>query len=73
MLSSQIEPSDATPAPGLRWSYLSLTGILSLCRRMARLRKERAYLAALDERMLKDVGISRSQAAEEAAKPFWRQ
>lgn len=38
-----------------------------------RLRAEqRARLAELDERMLKDVGISPRAAAEESAKPWWR-
>jgi uncharacterized protein YjiS (DUF1127 family) len=29
-------------------------------------------LAGMNERMLKDVGISRAEAAREANKPFWR-
>lgn len=29
-------------------------------------------MASLDDRLLVDVGISRSQAAREIAKPFWR-
>ena len=33
---------------------------------------ERAHLAALDDRMLKDIGLSRSGAYRETAKPFWR-
>ena len=31
----------------------------------------RTRLAALDDRMLKDIGLSRSQAYRETAKPFW--
>jgi len=38
--------------------------------------QERAHsryrLAQLDERMLKDIGISRLDALQESAKPFWR-
>lgn len=34
--------------------------------------RERRILEALDERMLHDIGISRSQALAEARKPFWR-
>jgi uncharacterized protein YjiS (DUF1127 family) len=37
---------------------------------LSRARQRRA-LAALDDRLLGDVGISRSDAAQEAGKPFW--
>lgn len=33
---------------------------------------ERLRLAAIDDRLLRDVGISREQAEAEAQKPFWR-
>ena len=33
---------------------------------------QRTQLASLDGRILKDMGISRADAAHEAAKPFWR-
>lgn len=35
-------------------------------------RSQRRALAALDDRLLKDVGISRAEAGRETAKPFWR-
>ncbi len=34
--------------------------------------QQRRHLAALDDRMLRDIGISRADAAREAAIPFWR-
>ncbi|MCW5729577.1 MAG: DUF1127 domain-containing protein [Alphaproteobacteria bacterium] len=34
--------------------------------------RERAALASLDERMLKDIGLSRSEAEREAARTGWR-
>jgi uncharacterized protein YjiS (DUF1127 family) len=34
--------------------------------------EQRRRLADLDERMLKDVGITPEQAREESAKPWWR-
>jgi uncharacterized protein YjiS (DUF1127 family) len=33
---------------------------------------QRAALASLDERMLKDIGLSRAEAEMEAGRPFWR-
>jgi uncharacterized protein YjiS (DUF1127 family) len=34
--------------------------------------KERRLLAALDERELTDIGITRLDALRECAKPFWQ-
>ena len=34
--------------------------------------QERRMLLQLDQRMLKDIGITRVDAAREAMKPFWR-
>ena len=34
--------------------------------------QQRAHLACMDERMLKDIGINQVDAAREATKPFWR-
>ena len=38
---------------------------------MARVQQRRDLLA-LDDRMLRDVGVNRAEAAAEAEKPFWR-
>ncbi len=34
--------------------------------------EQRAHLHCMNERQLKDIGISRADAAREANKPFWR-
>lgn len=34
--------------------------------------RERRRLAALDDRTLRDIGITREQALHEATQPFWR-
>jgi uncharacterized protein YjiS (DUF1127 family) len=35
-------------------------------------RRDREILAALDDRMLRDIGISRADVEREYTKPFWR-
>lgn len=39
--------------------------------RAARLRAQRGALAALDDRMLADIGLSRAQALAECDRPAW--
>ena len=34
--------------------------------------RERRYLSEMPDRMLRDLGISRSDARRESEKPFWR-
>ena len=34
---------------------------------------QRRRLGTLDDRMLKDIGVSRAEAEHEAATPFWRE
>lgn len=50
------------------------TGILWLVRIRAAAARwhQRRLLEQLDNRALRDIGISRSQALAEAGKPFWR-
>lgn len=40
--------------------------------RWQRRHEDRLHLAAMDDRLLRDIGISREQADAEARKPFWR-
>ena len=50
------------------WPRLLADGVLLWMERKA----QRRQLAQLDPRMLKDIGISRETALEEARKPGWR-
>jgi uncharacterized protein YjiS (DUF1127 family) len=34
--------------------------------------RQRRALAAMDDRMLRDIGISRFRVTQESGKPFWR-
>lgn len=49
-----------------------VTGLFNLLFVWQERTAERAHLASLDDRLLKDMGISRSEAAQEVYKPFWR-
>lgn len=40
--------------------------------RMRQRRRERRQLAELDDRLLRDIGVERTDALREARKPFWR-
>jgi uncharacterized protein YjiS (DUF1127 family) len=46
----------------------------TVLRRWAARRRQRAALRELadDPHLLKDIGVTRQQALDEAAKPFWR-
>ena len=49
--------------------------IVAATRRLIRwreTRRQRQHLAALDDRMLRDIGLSRSDVQVEVEKPFWR-
>ena len=48
-----------------------LTGLLPVVGRWHARARERRALAQLDDRMLRDIGISRTEAERECAKPFW--
>ncbi len=64
--------------------HISFLGNRALSRAMAKIhsvgaivslwrarQQERRDLMKLDDRLLRDIGITRSQALEEANKPFW--
>ena len=48
----------------LRWAEALVTWLERDCQRRALLR--------LDDRMLRDIGLSRADVEQEADKPFWR-
>jgi len=45
---------------------------LRLIARWIECARQRRALGELDDRMLRDIGITRCDAARECAKPFWR-
>ena len=46
--------------------------LFALFRRWRRRSRERSMLAQFDDRMLRDIGISRTEQMWECEKPFWR-
>jgi uncharacterized protein YjiS (DUF1127 family) len=65
--SSWVEPRlDQTPR---RMLPARIIGALSVWRARAR---QRGSLAALSDRDLRDIGITRVEQRRECAKPFWR-
>ena len=49
------------------------THFVATLREWRRRNRERAELAALDERTLKDIGLTRADAEFLSNKPFWRE
>ena len=50
-----------------------LSGVGAVLREWRRRRNSRLELARLDERMLRDIGLTRVDAEYEMNKPFWRE
>jgi uncharacterized protein YjiS (DUF1127 family) len=49
-----------------------LRGILAMVREWHRRTRSRADLAALNDRMLRDIGLTRTDVWIEIEKPFWK-
>lgn len=60
-------PARSLAAPAFRRQGLIATAVTWLGRRQSRNR-----LALLDDRLLRDIGLDAGTAADEIAKPFWR-
>ena len=55
-----------------RLTRLFSLSLLELVQNWCARAQERRMLLQLDERMLKDIGLTRVDVAQEASKPFWR-
>jgi uncharacterized protein YjiS (DUF1127 family) len=67
MLDQRIFVAVPRPRPSV-----GLGTLFALIRVWRRRRRERAYLLTLDDRCLRDIGITRWDAAREYEKPFWK-
>jgi uncharacterized protein YjiS (DUF1127 family) len=71
VLSPHCQHALTDVRPGL--SALSVVGALrGYLKSMLERQRQRRALLSLDDRLLRDVGITRQQASEEGVKPFWR-
>ena len=50
---------------------IALSGVVARLLDWHELARQRRALAALDDHMLKDIGLSRVDARQEADRPFW--
>jgi uncharacterized protein YjiS (DUF1127 family) len=65
-----------TPGVGarlMRHSRDALQHTVATLREWHRRSRDRAALASFDDRMLRDIGVTRVDALYEINKPFWRQ
>ncbi len=61
-------PRSATPT----FTLPSFGGVLVALERWAERHRQRRALLALDDNLLKDIGLSAADAWREGTKPFWR-
>ena len=69
MADLSLHYGSRTPLAGTAGAFASFHDILATWRQRSRERRE---LATLDSRTLSDLGLSPSEVAFEANKPFWR-
>lgn len=56
---------------GAKTRGANMGGVLGLVERWSAVAAERRALAAADDAMLKDIGLSRADVVAEASRPFW--
>ena len=70
--TTQVPQQKVRRGGARRWLKASLSRISATLHEWLRRRRDRAELATLDERMLRDIGVSRTEVLHELNKPFWR-
>ncbi len=73
MKSNTKEQFSSTDSDRQRvFSFVNKNSILHMIHGWIARSRQRRSLADLDDHLLGDIGVSRSAAANECAKPFWR-
>ena len=68
--TADLHTKDRGPTPN---SFLTILHRLGTAYRLGRMRyRQRRQLMEMDDRQLKDIGITREQAEQEARKPIWK-
>lgn len=62
----------ATAKPDQRQHKSTRPSTFVLMRKVWRRWRSRQYLPNLDDRMLRDIGVTRAEVENELNKPFWR-
>jgi uncharacterized protein YjiS (DUF1127 family) len=68
----QRRPSQRSGARAWRRTHAALRHAVAVLREWRRRSRDRAALASFDDRMLRDIGVTRVDALFEINKPFWR-
>jgi uncharacterized protein YjiS (DUF1127 family) len=63
----------ARRGPARRSAGAAAGRLLAMLREWRRRARDRAELASLDDRMLADIGVTRTEAEFLGNKPFWRE
>jgi len=65
-MTTRIRSASASPR-----RRFDLAALVAWSRRLASRLRQRRRLAELDDRLLRDIGVTRSRALAEASKPWW--
>ncbi|MCQ4162830.1 DUF1127 domain-containing protein [Roseomonas sp. GC11] len=70
-MSAQIGSASPLPAALRKARSQRPAGWMATLRHLLRLMETRQHLAELDDRLLRDIGMSRPDAQHEARRPVW--
>jgi uncharacterized protein YjiS (DUF1127 family) len=69
--SKSLPAAELSPSRS-RLLFITFAGVVDLLFDWQERRRQRRKLAAMDEYMLRDIGLSRADVEHETHKPFWQ-